>query len=132
MTKTASKYNKVSLGVICAMLFFGLVVMWTMGWQEVMLGALAVSGCFQTFCSLCYGAAWDLFSRRSPEQLPRLYLASSAFRLMAAAAMLLVFCVIHRDNLQLIKWFSVIFIIFYIVILIVDAAFFANVSKTSK
>ena len=132
MTKTANIYNKVSLGVICAMMLLGLLVMQMTGQTEMMLSGIAVSSIFQVFCSQCYAAAWDYFSRKSPEQLTKLYLASSAFRLMAAAAVLLVFCVVHRDNLQLIKWFAAIFILFYIVMLIVDAIFFAKVSKNSN
>ena len=52
--------------------------------------------------------------------------------LLAAAALLLVFCVVKRDNPETIKWFSVVFIIFYLVMLVFDAIFFAKVSKNKK
>lgn len=64
--------------------------------------------------------------------LAKLFLASSVFRLFMAAAAMLVFCVVKRDDLSAIKWFAVVFIAFYLVTLVFDALFFAFVSKTSK
>ncbi len=64
--------------------------------------------------------------------LAKLFLASSVFRLFMAAAAMLVFCVAKRDDLSAIKWFAVVFIVFYLVTLVFDALFFAFVSKTSK
>ena len=87
---------------------------------------------FHILCSAAYIGGWQALARRSPETLPKYYLAGSAFRLMAAAAVLLVFCVVKRDNPETIKWFSIVFIIFYLVMLVFDAIFFAKVSKTRK
>jgi len=39
---------------------------------------------------------------------------------------------VKRDNPEAIKWFSIVFIIFYLVMLVFDAIFFAKVSKTRK
>ena len=64
--------------------------------------------------------------------LAKLFLASSIFRLFMAAAAMLVFCVVKRDDLSAIKWFAAVFIVFYLVTLVFDALFFAFVSKTSK
>ena len=64
--------------------------------------------------------------------LAKLFLASSVFRLFMAAAAMLVFCVVKRDDLSAIKWFAVVFIVFYIVTLAFDALYFAIVSKQEK
>ena len=64
--------------------------------------------------------------------LAKLFLASSIFRLFMAAAATLVFCVVKRDDLSAIKWFAVVFIVFFLVTLAFDAIFFAIVSKTSS
>ena len=64
--------------------------------------------------------------------LAKLFLASSVFRLFMAAAAMLVFCVVKRDDLSAIKWFALVFIVFYLVTLAFDAIFFAVVSKTTK
>ena len=91
-----------------------------------------ISAVFHIICSTAYIVGWQALARRSPETLPKYYLAGSAFRLMAAAAVLLVFCVVKRGNPETIKWFSIVFIIFYLVMLVFDAIFFAKVSKTRK
>jgi hypothetical protein len=91
-----------------------------------------ISAGFHILCSAAYIGGWQALARRSPETLPKYYLAGSAFRLMAAAAVLLVYCVVKRDNPEAIKWFSIVFIIFYLVMLVFDAIFFAKVSKTRK
>lgn len=91
-----------------------------------------ISAVFHILCSFAYIAGWQALARRSPEILPKYYLASSAFRLMAAAIVLLVFCVVKRADIEAIKWFAIVFIIFYLVMLAFDAVFFAKVSKQVK
>ena len=91
-----------------------------------------ISAVFHVVCSTAYIGGWLALARRSPQTLPKYYLAGSAFRLMVAAAVLLVFCVVKRDDPGAIKWFSIVFIIFYLVMLVFDAIFFAKVSKTRK
>ena len=89
-----------------------------------------ISAVFLIFCSTAYICGWQVLARRSPQTLPKYYLAGSAFRLMAAAAVLLVFCVVKRDDPGAIKWFSIVFILFYLVMLIFDTIFFVKVNKT--
>lgn len=91
-----------------------------------------ISALFHIICSIAYIGGWLALARRSPQTLPKYYLAGSAFRLMAAAAVLLVFCVVKRDDPEAIKWFSIVFIIFYLVMLVFDAIFFVKVNKTRK
>ena len=91
-----------------------------------------ISAVFHVVCSTAYIGGWLALARRSPQTLPKYYLAGSAFRLMAAAAVLLVFCVVKRGDPGAIKWFSIVFIIFYLVMLVFDALFFVKVSKTRK
>lgn len=61
--------------------------------------------------------------------LAKLFLASSVFRLFMAAAAMLTYCVVMRDNLSAIKWFAIVFIAFYLITLVFDALFYAIVSK---
>ncbi len=91
-----------------------------------------ISALFHVIFSAAYIWGWQMLAHRSPEILPKYYLAGSAFRLMAAAIVLLVFCVVNRGDIESIKWFSVVFIVFYLVILLFDAIFFAKVSKNNK
>ena len=61
--------------------------------------------------------------------LAKLFLGSTVFRLFMAAAAMLVFCVVKRDDLSAIKWFAAVFVVFFLVTLLFDALFFAIVSK---
>ena len=62
----------------------------------------------------------------------KLFLGSSLFRLFMAALATLVFCVVKGDDLSAIKWFAIVFIVFFLVTLAFDAIFFAIVSKSSN
>ncbi len=88
-----------------------------------------IAAVFHTVCSLAYIWGWKALAHRSPGTLPKYYLAGSAFRLMAAAAVVLVFCVVNRSDIDAIRWFALLFIVSYIVMLAFDAVFFAKVSK---
>lgn len=129
--RTVALYNKVSLWIICAMTLVGLLVMQVSGWMSL-LSVLIVSSVFHLVCSFSYGQAWKVVARRSLETLPKLYLASSALRLMAAAIVMLAWCVVNRADIESIKWFAAVFIIYYVVMLVFDAIFFAKVSKNSN
>lgn len=91
-----------------------------------------ISASFQLVCSGLYIYGWQAIARRSPELMPKYFLAASALRLMAAATVLLVYCVVNRGDIEAIKWFAVVFIVFYLVILAFDAVFFAKVSNNKK
>ena len=83
---------------------------------------------FNLICTLALWKSWHALSDRNPQMLPKLFLASSAIRLMGAAAVLLVYCVVVME-FAAIRMFSVIFIIFYLFMLAFDAIFFAKLSK---
>lgn len=129
--KTAYKYNKVSLWVLTGLTLTGLMVMQLTGWQQLLYPML-ISLVFSLVCGVAYIQGWKAIARRAPEALPKYYLAGSAFRLMASAIVLLVYCVVMRHDLSAIKWFAIVFIVYYIVILVFDAVFFAKVSKNSN
>ena len=64
--------------------------------------------------------------------LAKLFLGSTVFRLFMAAAAMLVFCVVKRDDLSAIKWFAAVFVVFFLVTLLFDALFFAIFSKNNS
>ncbi len=128
--RTCATYKKIASGLLVALTFAGAVL-------SLMTGAglgwmLIVSVVFHVFCSLAYITGWRALARRSPETLPKYYLAGSAFRLMAAAIVLLVVCVLKRADIDAIRWFTIVFIVYYLVMLIFDAIFFAKVSKNKS
>ena len=128
ISKTVSIYNKVLVWIITGLALIGLMMMQLTGLKEL-LTPMIVSVVFSLVCGIAYIQGWKSLARRSSALLPKYYLAGSAFRLMAAAMVLLVYCVICRQDVHAIKLFSIVFIVYYIVILIFDAIFFAKVSK---
>ena len=129
--ETTSLYNKVSLWIIVGLTLLGLMVMQLTG-LRILLTPMLISVVFSLVCGIAYIQGWKAIARRAPESLPKYYLAGSAFRLMAAAMVLLVYCVIMRHDITSIKWFAIVFIVYYIVMLVFDAVFFAKVSKNSN
>jgi len=127
--KTTSRYNRLTIWIVCGL---GLLVL--LGMQVannmLLLEGLIWSVVFNLVCCLLYGQAWKAMARRSPELLPKFYLAGSAFRLMAAAIVVLAMCVIMRHDIIKLKWSALLFMVFYVITLLFDAIFFAKVSKT--
>ena len=84
ITKTARQYRSQSLWVLCTLTIIGLLYIQIQGRFEL-INSLIISILFNLFCSIAYGQTWKAIARRSPETLPKFYLAWSAMRLMAAA-----------------------------------------------
>lgn len=129
--KTALIYNKVLICILAGLTMLGLLTMQLTG-LSVLLYPMVISVVFSFVCGWTYIQGWKAIARRAPESMPKYYLAGSAFRLMAAAIVLLVYCVVERHDIQTIKWFAIVFIVYYIVTLVFDAVFFAKVSKNSN
>jgi hypothetical protein len=129
--KTALIYNKVLICILAGLTMLGLLTMQLTG-LSVLLYPMVISVVFSFVCGWAYIQGWKAIARRAPESMPKYYLAGSAFRLMAAAIVLLVYCVVERHEIQTIKWFAIVFIVYYIVTLVFDAVFFAKVSKNSN
>ncbi len=129
--KTAHKYNKVLICLLAGLTLLGLLTIQLTGLMTL-LYPMVISVVFSYVCGLAYIQGWKAMASRAPESLPKYYLAGSAFRLMAAAIVLLVYCVVERHDIQTIKWFAIVFIVYYIVTLVFDAVFFAKVSKNSN
>ena len=125
--KTASQYLQRAAGLLLLLSLACQAAATLSGIQ--LLAPMSVSVVFHLVCSVAYIYGWKAIAMRSPETLPKYYLAGSAFRLMAAAMVLLVYCVAERNDTQAIKWFAIVFIVYYVFMLALDALFFAKVSK---
>lgn len=129
--QTVAIYNKVAIGLTAVLSAIGLALAALAGWDRL-ITPVAVSAAYSLASAIAYIYGWKAVAQRAPEALPKYYLAGSAFRLMAAATVLLVYCVAQRHDIAAIKWFAAVFIVFYIVMLAFDALFFAKISKTDK
>ena len=90
--------------------------------------ANVVSFVFQLVLIAAYGMAWERVAKSSPKNLTVLYMSATGLRLLLAALVLLVYMFTHRTSCSLLA-FSVVFVVYYIIILIYDTIFFVSVEK---
>lgn len=87
-----------------------------------------ISFVFQLILIAAYGMAWERVAKSSPKNLPVLYMSATGLRLLLAALVLLVYMFTHRTSGNLLA-FSVVFVVYYMIILIYDTIFFVSVEK---
>lgn len=131
MTAVAHKYIKQSILLIAAMFLLSLLYIQLCGDREVMIVPLVVTVVFQLVCCLVYGLLWKRIAVSSPETLPTLYMSASGLRILAGAITVLLFCFLAGDKAS-IRFFIIIFLIYYFIILIYDTVYFVSVEKKSK
>ncbi len=88
----------------------------------------AIAFIFQLVLILIYGIVWDRVAKSSPKNLTVLYMSASGLRILLAAILLLIYMFINRGKESL-TTFSIIFAVYYLIILIYDTTFFVSVEK---
>lgn len=88
----------------------------------------AISFIFQLVLIVAYGLTWDKVAKSSPKNLTVLYMSASGLRILLAAILLLIYMFINRGKESL-TLFSIIFAVYYLIILIYDTTFFVSVEK---
>ena len=91
---------------------------------------LVVSAIFSLVSSTAYGEAWSSVAKSSPANLSKFYLAASALKMMMGAVVFLIYVVVCDK--QNIVGFTVIFLLFYIVLLVFDCIYFSRLEKKSN
>lgn len=127
---TSKRYRQYSLWLLVAVALVILILM-SVGGLMRLTCPLLVSVAFTWIANMAYGAAWKGVALSSPSALTKFYLAASALRMMAAALVVVVYCVINRDR-QSILDFVAVFFAFYVVTLVFDGVFFARVEKNNN
>ena len=132
-----AKYFRQSILLVAALFLLTLLGVRVYG-NEDMLMPLVVCTLFQLLASMAYGLLWktSLSSEQEQEngnQLSRGYkfLVASGVRMFAAVVTVMAFCFLVDDK-SLIKFFAVVFLVFYFIMLIYDTAFFVGVEKKIK
>ena len=91
---------------------------------------LIVSAIFSLVASTAYGEAWKAVAKSSPANLAKFYLAALVLKLIAGTLVFLIYVLVcDRQN---ILGFSVIFVLFYVMLLVFDCIYFARVEKKSR
>ena len=88
---------------------------------------LVVSAIFSLVASTAYGEAWKAVAKSSPANLAKFYLAAMMLKMMAGVLVFLIYVLVCDK--QNILGFTVIFALFYVVLLVFDCIYFARVEK---
>ena len=91
---------------------------------------LVVSAIFSLVASTAYGEAWKAVAKSSPANLAKFYLAALVLKLMAGTLVFLIYVLVC--DRQKILGFTVIFALFYVVLLVFDCIYFARVEKKNR
>ncbi len=126
----AKRYYKYSLWLVAGATLIGLLAANIM-FKDSLVVPIVISAVFSLVASFAYGAAWKSVARSAPQTLTKFYLAAPALRMITAALVVAVYCVVVRQP-EKIRTFAIVFFIFYIVTLIFDSVFFARFEKLNK
>ena len=91
---------------------------------------LVVSAIFSLVASTAYGQAWKAVAKSSPANLAKFYLAALVLKLMAGTLVFFIYVLVCDK--QNILGFTVIFALFYVVLLVFDCIYFARVEKKNR
>lgn len=91
---------------------------------------LVVSAIFSLVASTAYGEAWKAVAKSSPANLAKFYLAAMMLKMMAGVLVFLIYVLVCDK--QNILDFTVIFALFYVVLLVFDCIYFARVEKKNR
>ncbi|MBP5799199.1 MAG: hypothetical protein J6W43_04725 [Prevotella sp.] len=132
MTKdVVNTYLRQSICLIAGLTLLALLYVNLKGDIGLMTMPIFISAVFQLVACIAYGLVWKYVSTSSPGSLPTLYMAASAFRMFVGIVIVLAYCFLADDKAS-IKFFVVIFLIYYFVILIYDTWYFVKIEKGIK
>lgn len=124
----ASLYNKVALWIIAALTFIGLLAE-RIAVRDAFTYSIVFSAVYFLVVTLANGFCWRKAARKAGNSLTRFYFASSAVRMLLAFVILLVgFFILRGDKTRLLG-FTLVFAIYYMLLLIFDCIFFSQIEK---
>lgn len=125
---TSKRYYKYSLWLIAALTLICSAAISINLLSISFINALAISALYTILINSVYVSFWRKIAKSSPNIMTRFYLAASVLRLIPAALVVTVYCIICRDK-NSIRDFALLFMAYYIVMLVFDSIFFARVEK---
>lgn len=91
---------------------------------------LVVSAIFSLVASTAYGEAWKAVAKSSPANLAKFYMAALFIKMIAGTLVFLIYVLVCDK--QNILGFTVIFALFYVMLLVFDCIYFARVEKKNR
>ena len=128
MNKIVNTYIMQSIGLIALLTLITLACVWAWGNVGMVAGPLALVVVFQLVVCVAYGLVWKSVARTSLASLPTLYMAASAIRMFAAIVVVVGFLFLV-SNKEAVRFFIIMFLIYYFLILIYDTVYFVKVEK---
>ena len=122
-------WQSICLIAAMSLLFLLYINLW--GDKEQMTVSVCISAVFQLVACIIYAFVWRWVRSSSPNSLPTLYMAASAFRMFAAVVTVMLFCFMNASQNSILS-FVVIFLIYYFVVLIFDTWYFVKIEKKNK
>ena len=126
MRELANKY--LLIGIIILTLIGILTFIISILWGIDLISYDIIGFCFQLVCIIAYWLSWKKISVSSPKNLPLLYMVYSGLRLILAAFVVLIYMFVYRKTENLLA-FSMVFTVYYIIILIYDTYYFMSAEK---
>lgn len=124
----SKKYFKYNIWLVAALTLLCSAAISINLFDNSIVNALAISALYTVLINFVYVSVWRKIAKSSPNVMAKFYLGASAFRLITAALVVVVYCLICRDK-NSIRNFSLLFMAFYVVMLVFDSIFFARVEK---
>lgn len=124
-------YLRQSICLIAGLSLLMLLYVNVWGDVELMTMPICISAVFQLVACISYAFVWMWVWSTSPNSLPTLYMAASAFRMFAAVVTVMVYCFLDASQTSILS-FVVIFLIYYFVVLIYDTWYFVKIEKKNK
>lgn len=125
--KISKTYIRQQLLLTAGLCLVGLLVVRI--WNLDIVTPLVVAVVFNLVMSNAIGIAWRRVATQSPDNLTTLYTAVSAFRMLLALAVMLVYYLVCGSDTML--TFFLVFMAFYLVALAHHSIFFARVTNRS-
>lgn len=127
--KIVARYRQSSLWIIVGLtlvLLLAMSVIQSLRMETVW--ALIISVMFSFAASMVYCSVWKNIAKISFSSLTKFYLAAPFLRMLAAAAVILVYSVVVHDR-PVVVTFVLIFCAYYVALLIFDCVYFAKEEK---
>ena len=132
MTKdVVNTYLRQSICLIAGLTLLALLYVNLKGDVALMTMPICISAVFQLVACIIYAFVWKWVWSTSPNSLPTLYMATSAFRMFAAVVTVMIFCFVDASQTSILS-FVFIFLIYYFVVLIYDTWYFVKIEKKNK
>ena len=126
--KVVNTYLRQSICLIAGLTLLFLLYVNVWGDVETMVWGICISALFQLVACLIYGFVWKSVASSSVESLPTLYMSASGFRMFAGIVTVLAYCFAVEDKAS-IRFFVIAFMVYYLIVLIYDTAYFMKVEK---